>query len=212
MIIDKSKISLNINSLTILANEFYDYEKSNEYLNWNSAINSKQSLYDEIENMPESAQINMSFSFRNRMTISEFFEFMKQYPNTYVNYCAVNMIGSFPIGFNLVDLEGLSLSKKFNEKYPCMNTNIENKKINFYEIRYRSLLQLMIDNKDFYSSINDVIPYISIQEELERIEKEGVTLIGFKATVGKEDALHLLKLDDIITVNVSDAKFSRLDY
>ena len=107
-------------------------------------------------------------------------------------------------------------SEAFNEKYPSLQS-IEDETKEEYERKYSSSLQFLLDHPKFIRTIDPaVLEYgdalTLIQEELDKVKKEGLSFKGVRVYASRDDAIALLKNDQVIFPMVMDAKFSGYDY
>lgn len=166
----------------------------------------------EIEKMPDSSQLDLSISFEEPMPIEEFLEYKKMYTETQFSYMVSYIHDSIiTLGFSNRELTDNGYWENFKGKYPNLFSFQETKED--YENRYTSMLQLMIDNGEFYKTVNSA--YFQhgegtnmLKEEYDRIKDKGLFISGVRVYTSKQDALKLLQDSNVLFTWVNDAKFS----
>lgn len=208
--INRSKLWIKYTGVSIESNEFFDYEKEKPDLTYLTPI---YKYYEEITMMPQSAVLDVSISFKERISLEEYMKLREKYPQMITNYLAVNKVNHGLIGFTPQYIYGYDFSDEFNQQYPGLGyTSIKDTK--YYEQRYHSLLQLMIDHKDFFAMTYGIaggqeLNLIEIKEEQQRIETEGVDLIGLRLFIQRDDLIDILDSGEVRVMHINNAKFSQ---
>lgn len=196
--------------LAIRANEFLDPDDPG-YFDYSTASVS-QELTDEIGELPDSCILDVSISFGERRSLEDTIAFMDRYGSSDFHWIAVGMNGSTPDGIALVHSAGYELTEETMENYPDLFLGGDFTAQDL-EQAYLSRLKLLLDHKNFMALLSSVydtsmrIPHI--QEQYKKVQENGLTAIGVRASVKKEDLLHMIGQDEIPYVTINDVKLSR---
>lgn len=208
--ITRSKLNIKDTAITTVPDEFFDYEKEKPDLTYLTPL---YKYYEDIKMMPQSSVLDVSLSFKERISIEEYLTLREKYPQMITKYLAVNKVNQGFIGFTPQHIIAYDFSDEFNQKYPGLDYKTV-KDSKYYEQRYHSLLQLMIDHQDFFTMAYGTaggleLNLTEIKAEQERIEQEGVDLIGLRLFIQRDDLLDILDSGKIRVMHINNAKFSQ---
>ncbi len=214
--IDRS--SLNIEStenhvLTIWANEFFDEDELNDgFGHFDFEMTSvSQEMINEIEELPDSCRLNVSISFGESLSLEDAIAFMDRYSGSVFHWLAINMNGSTPDGIALYNAAGYNLTEETKENYPNLFLGADFTADDLQQA-YLSRLKLLLDHKDFMglltSCYNTTMTIPHLQDRYEDAEKNGITAIGVRASVKKQDLLDMIEQDEIPYVIINDVRLS----
>lgn len=174
----------------------------------------KEAMKRDIEELPQSAVLDVGITFNEKKPLAIIDEFRNTYPNSIFRWAAVGWIidsDSFSSSCYGIPLQAQYFRYgKDIEQYPNIYLLQDDSKS--LEIYYRSVLQMMKDNKEYYEMALRSHPHESI-DLLERQIKEaedGVEIIGINATVKKEDLLDMVNRDLTKYISVHDVRLSVL--
>lgn len=186
--------------------EYYNENLSNEYENqW-------QDIKQDIEDLPDSAILDVSLSFSQTYTLEKIIQFIKQYPNSQFIWIATQMNGQIAEGMSLYDANLYELNDEAKIKYPSfylMDTN--DYTANILKENYLSKLKLLIDHEDFIDLLQSYDFDISIDQlkkRYEDIKKNGVQAIGIRGYVKKKDLLDMYEKNELCYEMIHDIKLS----
>lgn len=212
--IDRSKFDIEAagsHAFTILANEFYDVDESmpDDYFFDRASVT--PGLIAQIEELPDSSILNVSLSFGEDRSLEDTLAFMEKYENSSFHWIALHMNGSTPDGISLGNVCGYSLTEETQENYPDLfpENDLTAEKL---KQCYLSRLKLLLDHKDFlgllYSEYGSSMTFYHIQERYEDARTNGISAIGVRAYVKKQDLLEMIAQDEIPYVIVNDVRLS----
>lgn len=174
----------------------------------------KEILKRNIEELPQSAVLDVSITFNEKKPLAIIDELRNNYPNSIFRWAAVGWIiesDEFSSSCYGIPLQAQYFRYgKDIEQYPNIYLlQVDSKNL---EIYYHSVLQMMKDNKEYYEMALSSHPYYSI-DLLERQIKEaedGVEIIGVNATIKKDDLLDMINRDLTTKISVHDVRLSIL--
>lgn len=174
----------------------------------------KEMLKRDIEELPQSAVLDVGITFNEKKPLAIIDELRNSYPNSIFRWAAVGWI--IDSDEFLSSCYGIPLQAQYFrygkdiEEYPNIYlSQVDSKNL---EIYYRSVLQMMKDNKEYYEMALSSHPYYSI-DLLERQIKEvenGVEIIGVNATMKKDDLLDMVNRGLTTYISVHDVRLSIL--
>lgn len=174
----------------------------------------KEMLKRDIEELPQSAVLDVGITFNEKKPLAIIDELRNNYPNSIFHWAAVGWI--IDSDEFLSSCYGIPLQAQYFrygkdiEEYPNIYlSQVDSKNL---EIYYRSVLQMMKDNKEYYEMALSSHPDYAI-DLLERQIKEvenGVEIIGVNATMKKDDLLDMVNRDLTTNISVHDLRLSIL--
>lgn len=208
--IQYSKWNPDPNDPPRLAMQFINKDMKDSVLSYGF---NKEEMIQEISKMPKSSQLDMSISFEEPMKIEDFLNYKKEFSDVTFSYMASYIHDSIiTLGFSDRELTDLGYYERFKGEYPNLTAFEETTED--YENRYTSLLKLMIDNGDFFKTVNST--YFQhggglqlLQEEYDRVKENGLFVSGIRVYARKDEAIQLLQNENILDTWVNDAKFSK---
>lgn len=174
----------------------------------------KEMIKRDIEELPQSAVLDVGITFNEKKPLAIIDELRNNYPNSIFRWAAVGWI--IDSDEFLSSCYGIPLQAQYFrygkdiEEYPNIYlSQVDSKNL---EIYYRSVLQMMKDNKDYYEMALSSHPDYAI-DLLERQIKEmenGVEIIGVNATMKKDDLLGMVNRGLTTYISVHDVRLSIL--
>ena len=188
--------------------------------NGEEAVFSPEGVREDVEALPESAQLDVSISFDTYLTSDQVAQLMKQYPDVFFQWVALKGHSPryFPQvagGMNLHTYSGFRFAPAFQERYEGYYLPLDQQEITGEDLE-RSLiarLRLLADNPDFVrmmeSKFKDHISIDMVEERLALAEQEW-SCYGLRMEVGRQELLDMMDELPITRVMVNDVKLSRL--
>lgn len=222
--IHRSSLSGMNTDYTINLYKYYDENADETYLK------NLEEKYDfsieDIQELPNSAIIDVSLSFQKTYTLDETLLFINQYQDSDFIWLANHIKGEIAEGIALYDIYYNELANKedypnfYLEKEPLMN-DISKKKYasqsltsDIIQQRYLSQLKLLLDHEDFVQLLTTyyggMITYESLQERYEEALNHEIPVIGVRGYVKKQDLLDMFENNELKYVYVHDVKLSSL--
>ncbi|MEG0685181.1 MAG: anti sigma factor C-terminal domain-containing protein [Coprobacillus sp.] len=212
--INQSKIDIEIEDNYILSRIAGEYKGLNG--GDNTYYELTESKIQDIQDLPDSASLNVSISFNQNKNATQVIEFIKKYNTSFFSWIALKSIDEKAIaeGMSLHKTEGYDLTDEAKEKYP--NLYLPNNDELTGDIllqNYLSTLKLLIDHKDFLKTMNS--EYLecsasSLQKRYDDVKSSGLQCIGIKGWVKKKDLLQMIEKDGINCIGIADVKLSSL--
>ncbi len=195
--------------------EYYDDSIEN-FVQWQTAYN-----LADIEELPESAILDVSLSFANTISVEEVIDFVNNYNGSRFVWLATGVDQGTDIatGISLSDTIRYDLNEEFSNKYPGLYFN-EYKASDIVQ-SYLSRMKLLLDHKDFlylmysyfsydYSGNSAAKMYEDLSARYEDAMENGVSGIGVRVYVKKQDLLTMIDSNELYGMYINDVKFSRL--
>lgn len=210
--ISRSKIEINGPVETGCINEFKDPENKGF-----QAITELNEMKKEIENLPDSAYLDISLSFENYISLEDVSEIIRKYPNT-VRWIALKNQSFYNVqgiagGMSTVSHVYWTFTDDAEIEYPMfMLPYDENITANSLREHYLSHLKLLLDHPDFINALSNPFGYIitpnKLKENYEKAQKELLSY-GIRVYIDKKDILKLIEEYDVSYININDVKLSR---
>lgn len=197
-------------TLSIMLNEYYDENQSESYKEY--FLDQWQFNREDIEELPDSAVLDVSLSFPYTYTLQEAIDFMNQYTSCQFVWLATNVEGQIAEGFSLYDGILYDLSDDIKLQYPNLYLE-QDITVEALENHYLSLLQLLLDHPDFISLLSTYYGQdVSLENMNHRYQKakQNIDAIGVRGYVSKTDFEKMLDQGDIYYSYIHDVKLSKL--
>lgn len=175
-------------------------------LSENEIAKQHEALKKDINNLPESAQVDISISFDTLMSFDQFVTYKQSIlADVDVQYIATNIRDINTLGFS-----PLYFPQVCSTSYPGLCGDVVYTEEGLKEV-YASSLKLLKDHSEFLQrAIN--YPYVIdvINDEVEKLKNDETKIYGIRLVVDKQTALKLLQNENTYYMQVFDAKFSPL--
>lgn len=210
--ISRSKIEINGPVETGYINEFKDPENKGF-----QAITELNEMKKEIENLSDSAYLDISLSFKNYISLEDVSEMIRKYPNT-VRWIALKNQSFYNVqgiagGMSTVSHIYWTFTDDAEKEYPMfMLPYDENITADNLKDHYLSHLKLLLDHPNFInalsSSTGNMITLNKLKENYEKAQKE-LLAYGIRVCIDKKDILKLIEDYDVSYININDVKISK---
>lgn len=224
---DNITFTIKRSKLTTDSKEINLYRISQEYLDINESdldeyTNSfyEQWItrdYSDIQELPESAYLDISLTFSKYKNAQEVVDFINGYSNSLFVWLALDT-GSNQVanGVSICDGVRYGLKDSFKKEYPSFYLDA-NYTADMLQENALSKLKVLIDHPDFISLIKqsdlyyDTMASIGIDQRYQDIKENGLQVIGIRGYVKKSDLLNMINSGEIYYGYVNDVKMSRLE-
>lgn len=192
----------------------------------------------EVEQLSASAYVEMDVELNEKLSVEDVLKLQAEYPDSRILYAVTfkdtglvqnDSILMNTCGFSMMD-NGFNavISKEAWEKYPNLAKNSElgynmfSGSVSWYESlknesiwkqyaqmymqHYQSILKLLLNNKVLRFPENTIA-----DNALAEAEENGVSVIGLRLSLTKEDALRFMTDSNVKAFHIADIKMSRFD-
>lgn len=193
---------------TIL-NEFVDIENSSSQLD--NIVKKDNNLYKEINDLPDSALVDISISFNKKKSASDIISYINDYDNSTLTYLVLGFEEDHFYGMSLNSILPVTLTKEAIEKYPNLYIESEDTLSEaLLQQNYLSRLQLLMDHQDFIdlikeSSLNKNID--TLEERYNNVENE-FSVYGIRGLFAKKDLISLISENESLYIQIHDVVLS----
>lgn len=180
----------------------------------------------DIEELPESAIIDVSLSFMNTLSAQDAIEFVKKYDDSTFVWLATSIDdsnqGAYGIvdGISLYDGSRYDLSEAVSNDYPGIYLDHDYTASDVLE-SYLSRMKLLLDHNDFLNVINSFFSNENINDNAARryedlsvryddVLENGISCIGVRGYVKKQDLLTMIDSNELYGMYINDVKLSAL--
>ena len=222
---DNITFTIKRSKLTIASDEFNLYRVSHEYLDINETDLDEYTAslheqwttrdYSDIQELPESAYLDVSLTFSKYKNAQEVVDFINRYNNSLFNWLALDASDQMAAGVSIYDAVVYDLNNESKEKYPSFYLDEEYTADMLQECAL-SKLKMLIDHSDFIDLIKqsnlyyDTMSSNGIDQRYQDIKENGLQVIGIRGYVKKSDLLNMINSGEIYYGYVNDVKMSRL--
>ena len=222
---DNITFTIKRSKLTIASDEFNLYRVSHEYLDINETDLDEYTAslheqwttrdYSDIQELPESAYLDVSLTFSKYKNAQEVVDFINRYNNSLFNWLALDASDQMAAGVSIYDAVVYDLNNESKEKYPSFYLDEEYTADMLQECAL-SKLKMLIDHSDFIDLIKqsnlyyDTMSSNGIDQRYQDIKENGLQVIGIRGCIKKSDLLNMINSDEIYYGYVNDVEVSRL--
>ena len=222
---DNITFTIKRSKLTIASDEFNLYRVSHEYLDINETDLDEYTAslheqwttrdYSDIQELPESAYLDVSLTFSKYKNAQEVVDFINRYNNSLFNWLALDASDQMAAGVSIYDAVVYDLNNESKEKYPSFYLDEEYTADMLQECAL-SKLKMLIDHSDFIDLIKqsnlyyDTMSSNGIDQRYQDIKENGLQVIGIRGCIKKSDLLNMINSGEIYYGYVNDVKMSRL--
>lgn len=222
---DNITFTIKRSKLTIASDEFNLYRVSHEYLDINETDLDEYTAslheqwttrdYSDIQELPESAYLDVSLTFSKYKNAQEVVDFINRYNNSLFNWLALDASDQMAAGVSIYDAVVYDLNNESKEKYPSFYLDEEYTADMLQECAL-SKLKMLIDHSDFIDLIKqsnlyyDTMSSNGIDQRYQDIKENGLQVIGIRGYVKKSDLLNMINSGEIYYGYVNDVEVSRL--
>lgn len=222
---DNITFTIKRSKLTIASDEFNLYRVSHEYLDINETDLDEYTAslheqwttrdYSDIQDLPESAYLDVSLTFSKYKNAQEVVDFINRYNNSLFNWLALDASDQMAAGVSIYDAVVYDLNNESKEKYPSFYLDEEYTADMLQECAL-SKLKMLIDHSDFIDLIKqsnlyyDTMSSNGIDQRYQDIKKNGLQVIGIRGCIKKSDLLNMINSGEIYYGYVNDVEVSRL--
>lgn len=222
---DNITFTIKRSKLTIASDEFNLYRVSHEYLDINETDLDEYTAslheqwttrdYSDIQELPESAYLDVSLTFSKYKNAQEVVDFINRYNNSLFNWLALDASDQMAAGVSIYDAVVYDLNNESKEKYPSFYLDEEYTADMLQECAL-SKLKMLIDHSDFIDLIKqsnlyyDTMSSNGIDQRYQDIKKNGLQVIGIRGCIKKSDLLNMINSGEIYYGYVNDVEVSRL--
>lgn len=223
---DNITFTIKRSKLTIASDEFNLYRVSHEYLDINETDLDEYTAslheqwttrdYSDIQELPESAYLDVSLTFSKYKNAQEVVDFINRYNNSLFNWLALDASDQMAAGVSIYDAVVYDLNNESKEKYPSFYLD-EEYTADMLQENVLSRLKVLIDHSDFIDLIKQSDLYYDtmaankgIKQRYQDIKENGLQVIGIRGYVKKSDLLNMINSGEIYYGYVNDVKMSRL--
>lgn len=195
--------------------ESFEFNKYENYISDKNEKEKKKKRDDseyinELKKLPESAVVRASIVLKNDITLKQLSKLIEKY-NIYINYAAVNWGQGknygYKLGFCPVTY-GVNIGDDYNkEKYPSFSLS-EHSTSDEWEAHFKSLLKLMLDQKEFRHAVPQGFFANPYEEALDYVEKKGVEVFALVLCENPKKLLKLKKDPLVDLITIKDVKVS----
>lgn len=182
--------------------------------------------YQDIKDLPNSAMIDVSISFKDYLTLEDVVDLMNQYDNlyngstshTYFTWLAMkgmeeSMTPQMSGGFPLIHLgSNYGFNQEAEKKYPYLyldRWDFDTLTADILKQSFVSRIQLFLDHPKF---VNIMSSYFTTYEDLEKryeiLTTEEPLAYGIRGMIMKDDLLSIMDQYDIYILLIHDVKIS----
>ena len=222
---DNITFTIKRSKLTIASDEFNLYRVSHEYLDINETDLDEYTAslheqwttrdYSDIQELPESAYLDVSLTFSKYKNAQEVVDFINRYNNSLFNWLALDASDQMAAGVSIYDAVVYDLNNESKEKYPSFYLDEEYTADMLQECAL-SKLKMLIDHSDFIDLIKqsnlyyDTMSSNGIDQRYQDIKENGLQVIGIRGCIKKSDLLNMINSGEIYYGYVNDVEVSRL--
>lgn len=223
---DNITFTIKRSKLTIASDEFNLYRVSHEYLDINETDLDEYTAslheqwttrdYSDIQELPESAYLDVSLTFSKYKNAQEVVDFINRYNNSLFNWLALDASDQMAAGVSIYDAVVYDLNNESKEKYPSFYLDEEYTADMLQECAL-SKLKMLIDHSDFIDLIKQSNLYYDtmaankgIKQRYQDIKENGLQVIGIRGCIKKSDLLNMINSGEIYYGYVNDVEVSRL--
>ena len=223
--VDNITFTIKRSKLTIASDEFNLYRVSHEYLDINETDLDEYTAslheqwttrdYSDIQELPESAYLDVSLTFSKYKNAQEVVDFINRYNNSLFNWLALDASDQMAAGVSIYDAVVYDLNNESKEKYPSFYLDEEYTADMLQECAL-SKLKMLIDHSDFIDLIKqsnlyyDTMSSNGIDQRYQDIKENGLQVIGIRGCIKKSDLLNMINSGEIYYGYVNDVEVSRL--
>lgn len=216
--IKRSKLTVDSEQI-LLSRVVYEYLDINEtdldeytaslYEQWTTRD------YSDIQELPESAYLDVSLTFSKYKNAQEVVDFINRYNNSLFNWLALDASDQMAAGVSIYDAVVYDLNNESKEKYPSFYLDEEYTADMLQECAL-SKLKMLIDHSDFIDLIKqsnlyyDTMSSNGIDQRYQDIKENGLQVIGIRGCIKKSDLLNMINSGEIYYGYVNDVEVSRL--
>ena len=171
--------------------------------------------YSDIQDLPESAYLDVSLTFSKYKNAQEVVDFINRYNNSLFNWLALDASDQMAAGVSIYDAVVYDLNNESKEKYPSFYLDEEYTADMLQECAL-SKLKMLIDHSDFIDLIKqsnlyyDTMSSNGIDQRYQDIKENGLQVIGIRGCIKKSDLLNMINSGEIYYGYVNDVEVSRL--
>lgn len=222
---DNITFTIKRSKLTIASDEFNLYRVSHEYLDINETDLDEYTAslheqwttrdYSDIQELPESAYLDVSLTFSKYKNAQEVVDFINHYNYSLFNWLALDASDQMAAGVSIYDAVVYDLNNESKEKYPSFYLDEEYTADMLQECAL-SKLKMLIDHSDFIDLIKqsnlyyDTMSSNGINQRYQDIKENGLQVIGIRGCIKKSDLLNMINSGEIYYGYVNDVEVSRL--
>lgn len=222
---DNITFTIKRSKLTIASDEFNLYRVSHEYLDINETDLDEYTAslheqwttrdYSDIQELPESAYLDVSLTFSKYKNAQEVVDFINRYNYSLFNWLALDASDQMAAGVSIYDAVVYDLNNESKEKYPSFYLDEEYTADMLQECAL-SKLKMLIDHSDFIDLIKqsnlyyDTMSSNGINQRYQDIKENGLQVIGIRGCIKKSDLLNMINSGEIYYGYVNDVEVSRL--
>ncbi|WP_300627559.1 anti sigma factor C-terminal domain-containing protein [uncultured Thomasclavelia sp.] len=222
---DNITFTIKRSKLTIASDEFNLYRVSHEYLDINETDLDEYTAslheqwttrdYSDIQELPESAYLDVSLTFSKYKNAQEVVDFINRYNNSLFNWLALDASDQMAAGVSIYDAVVYDLNNESKEKYPSFYLD-EEYTADMLQENVLSRLKVLIDHSDFIDLIKqsnlyyDTMSSNGIDQRYQDIKENGLQVIGIRGCIKKSDLLNMINSGEIYYGYVNDVEVSRL--
>ena len=216
---DNITFTIKRSKLTIASDEFNLYRVSHEYLDINETDLDEYTAslheqwttrdYSDIQELPESAYLDVSLTFSKYKNAQEVVDFINRYNNSLFNWLALDASDQMAAGVSIYDAVFYDLNNESKEKYPSFYLDEEYTADMLQECAL-SKLKMLIDHSDFIDLIKqsnlyyDTMSSNGIDQRYQDIKENGLQVIGIRGCIKKSDLLNMINSGEIYYGYVND--------
>jgi hypothetical protein len=195
---------------SVSLNEYYDENASDEY---NKMLDDVSVDINDIKELPDSALLDVAISFSNTYTLKQTIDFMKKYNNAQFVWIATHVNNQVAEGMSIYDSFSYELDEKSSKQYPHFYLWDDDKyDEEILTQNYLSKLQLLKDHQQFVELVSDsfIVSMDDINERYENVKKNGISCIGLRGYIKKQDLLSMMDKENLKNIYIHDVKLSSL--
>lgn len=219
--IKRSKLTVDSEQI-LLSRVVYEYLDINEtdldeytaslYEQWTTRD------YSDIQDLPESAYLDVSLTFSKYKNAQEVVDFINSYDNSSFVWLALDTEtgDQTAAGVSIYDAVRHGLKDSFKKEYPSFYLD-EEYTADMLQENVLSRLKVLIDHSDFIDLIKQSDLYYDtmaankgIKQRYQDIKENGLQVIGIRGYVKKSDLLNMINSGEIYYGYVNDVEVSRL--
>lgn len=212
--IDRSELTVDTNENDMFVrtiSEYYDESASEEYKKFIDEEGAYSFSKKDIEELPDSAVLDVSLSFQHANTLEETITFINRYQDSRFVWIATHVENQIAEGFSLYDAEAYEINNE--AQYPNFYLDLEDYTAQQLTDHYLSKLRLLKDHPEFISLLSSWGFNISsewLEDKYNEIEKNGIHAIGLRGYVKKQDLLKMIENNEVYYVYINDVNLSSL--
>lgn len=216
--ISNSKLTVNDYGLEHpgLARIVYEFKNTNEKEAESQYSDNVNYIYDEVKELPDSAMINTSISFKEDLSLKQIIELMNEYDNVGFYWLALQGMNDYNTvgvagGMSLLDSSNYGFNEESEKRYPDFYVSKSKYTEETLKQKYLSKLQLLIDHPEFIKVMSTYFHDITLDDLKNRkeIAEEQMNVYGVKVNIQKKDLLKMIEEKDISYIYIHDIKLSR---